>query len=155
MKFIIGVTLSLLFATMMAPLVSTLAFASDSTNDLGLSRPDAVSFELLGRGLVYSINYDRLISDELAVGMGISSSSTSARTANGNYYAGGSVPIDGLPPVVWILSAPLFTAILTAQLGAERCWLEEPVMNTAAKTAFCSSGNLRVFGRRDCRLVGV
>jgi len=61
-----------------------------------LSVPEAVSIELLGRGLLYSVNYDHLLSRNIAVGFGISYwslQSSSKGTFNaffipiyGNYY---------------------------------------------------------------------
>jgi len=41
--------------------------------------PSAVSVEVLGRGLMYSINFDQVLSDELAAGFGYGSVSTDLR----------------------------------------------------------------------------
>lgn len=38
--------------------------------------PDALSVELLGRGLLWSVNYDRVLSDDLAAGFGFGTTGT-------------------------------------------------------------------------------
>ena len=43
-----------------------------------VTNPNAVSVEALGRGLLYSVDYDRVVSDDIVVGVGIGS--TSMRT---------------------------------------------------------------------------
>ncbi len=56
---------------------------------------NAVSLELLGRGILYSLNYDYLIQDNIAIGAGFSNITLSAGTSSasatfiplyGNYY---------------------------------------------------------------------
>jgi hypothetical protein len=41
------------------------------TNNTRASNPSALSLELGGRGLLYSLNFDRVLSDNLAAGFGI------------------------------------------------------------------------------------
>lgn len=57
--------------------------------------PNAVSLEILGRGGLYSLNYDRMLTDDFALGAGFSSYSVSSGNSNakalifpiyGNYY---------------------------------------------------------------------
>lgn len=55
-----------------------LAFTYEANAAEASSRPHAVSVELLGRGLLYSINYDYLINDDIALGAGFSHQSYSA-----------------------------------------------------------------------------
>jgi hypothetical protein len=58
-------------------------------------RPNALSIELLGRGLLYSFNYDRSLSEHFALGVGIAAYSASSNGSSasaviipvyGNYY---------------------------------------------------------------------
>lgn len=59
---------------------TTLSQSSDSAyTDY---RRHSVSLELLGRGLLYSFNYDYLIHDDIAVGAGLSTYSFSSGTSN-------------------------------------------------------------------------
>lgn len=69
--------------------------ATSGEEGTALSRPNALSIELLGRGLLYSFDYDRSISDNFAVGAGIAGYSVSSGSASlslliipvyGNYY---------------------------------------------------------------------
>ena len=54
-----------------AELPPTHSISNDSAAAL-LVKPHAFSIEILGRGGLYSINYDRLVSEQLAVGGGLS-----------------------------------------------------------------------------------
>ncbi len=81
-------------------LISTSAFAKTThvdtdVDNVATERPNAISAELLGRGLLYSINYDRSINENIAVGAGFSYWSLSSYTSKasvlvvplyGNYY---------------------------------------------------------------------
>src|SRR4051812_43194574 len=48
--------------------------ASESihNSNVALDRPNALSLEIMGRGLLYSVDYDRSISYQVALGIGIS-----------------------------------------------------------------------------------
>ncbi len=58
-------------------LSTTMATSSLAGEQTRLSNPNAFGVELLGRGLVYSVFYDRVMSDVTAAGFGIGSVSTS------------------------------------------------------------------------------
>lgn len=71
----------------------------DPALSLPMQRPNTISLELLGRGGLYSLNYDRTLSDKVAVGAGISRYNISAGGASAgawmlpfyaNYYFGKS-----------------------------------------------------------------
>ena len=49
-------------------------------------RRNGMSLELLGRGLLYSLNYDYLITDNLALGAGVASYSFSSGSANSSAW---------------------------------------------------------------------
>jgi len=53
------------------------AMAADSTRTL---KPDAASFEAMGRGLLWSVNYDRTLIDSMAVGLGFGTVGTKTAT---------------------------------------------------------------------------
>jgi len=68
-----------------------------ATEDDVRSRPNVVSIELFGRALVYSLNYDRAVSEQLTLGLGVTSWHVSNRWQDysstvtvvpfyGNYY---------------------------------------------------------------------
>jgi len=59
--------------------------------DVG-ERPQAISFELLGRGLLYSINFDRMVSEKFLVGAGLSAYSISGEGVSSTLFV---VPIFG------------------------------------------------------------
>jgi hypothetical protein len=61
--------------------VSTTAFAS---SDIDADRPSALTFELLGRGGVYSFDYDYAVSEAVAVGAGLSAYSATVDNGAGN-----------------------------------------------------------------------
>ena len=69
--------------------------ASDdsSPESIATERPNAISFELLGRGLLYSIDYDRSLSDSIAVGVGYSSWGVDATSSDGTTYAAATIRI--------------------------------------------------------------
>jgi|GEM_PF-3304992 len=69
---------------------SSLAWGADSKRDgnssassgSSLQNPNAISFELLGRGILYSFNYDRELSQNFALGAGyVSYSATSGSSS--------------------------------------------------------------------------
>ncbi len=71
--------------------------AQDDVNSNDM-RKNGMSLELLGRGLLYSFNYDRMVTDNIAVGMGVSHYSISSGDSNAsawilpvyaNYYVTG------------------------------------------------------------------
>jgi hypothetical protein len=68
-------------ALLMFSLLSSFAYAAGSTE-----RPNAVSFELLGRGLLYSLDYDRQVTDEVAIGIGYSQFGQGEYDKNGVHY---------------------------------------------------------------------
>lgn len=47
-----------------------------------VTNPSAVSVEVLGRGLAYSVDYDQVLNDQLAAGFGLGSFATQFRTAD-------------------------------------------------------------------------
>jgi hypothetical protein len=58
-----------------------------------VTNPNAISFELGGRGLLYSVDFDRVLNENLAVGIGVGTVSTNNSTVGtgvipvyGNYY---------------------------------------------------------------------
>src|ERR1035437_9102883 len=55
--------------------------------------PNAISVELLGRGIAYSINYDRVVSPEIAVGIGFETLSVGASNDNGTQYSAATITI--------------------------------------------------------------
>lgn len=80
------------FLAFLAFSFSAFAYQEEET---ALTRPNIISFELLGRGVLYSFNYDRSINEMFAVGAGISgySASSDGETASlflipvyGNFY---------------------------------------------------------------------
>ncbi|MCO5142048.1 MAG: hypothetical protein M9962_03040 [Oligoflexia bacterium] len=58
-------------------LVTSQDHNSDQENEVSMARRHNLSTELLGRGGLYSFNYDYLLKDELALGLGISNYSIS------------------------------------------------------------------------------
>jgi hypothetical protein len=74
-------------------IASFFAFVTPALADIEMERPNTVSLELLGRGLLYSLDYDRQITKEIAVGGGLSAWSVGATTDNGTTYAAASVVI--------------------------------------------------------------
>lgn len=59
---------------------------ADSVSRSNEPRRHAVSLELLGRGLLYSLNYDYLITDDVAVGAGVSTYSISSGSASASAW---------------------------------------------------------------------
>ncbi len=55
-------------------------------------RPNAISAELLGRGFLYSINYDRSLNESFAIGAGFSYWSVSSFASKASIFA---VPVYG------------------------------------------------------------
>jgi hypothetical protein len=104
-------TLSLAAALVLAALGEISAYAAtnnaDAPNQVATTanenmdskelRKNAMSLELLGRGFLYSFNYDRMLTDNVAVGAGISHYSIGSGDVSagawiiplyGNYYLG-------------------------------------------------------------------
>jgi hypothetical protein len=52
-----------------------------------VTNPNAISFELLGRGLLYSVSYDRVLNDELAAGFGYGGVTTKVGDMSANQTA--------------------------------------------------------------------
>lgn len=65
--------------------VANSAFA-DSGGSSAMERPNSLSFELLGRGLLYSLNYDREVTPEIGVGFGLSFWKVGAHDADNKHY---------------------------------------------------------------------
>ncbi len=72
-----------------APRKITTKNAAPAANQLEANaepRRNAFSLELLGRGLLYSLNYDYLITDDIALGAGVSTYSISAGSASASAW---------------------------------------------------------------------
>lgn len=69
-------TFNRIFAALLF-LASTQAFAEHTR----VTNPNAVTVEFLGRGLMYSVDFDRVVSDDIVAGVGIGS--TSMRNQDG------------------------------------------------------------------------
>jgi hypothetical protein len=65
------------FTCLALMLVSSVALAENTR----VTNPNALSVELLGRGVLYSISYDRVMDDHLAAGFGVGAVPTSSETA--------------------------------------------------------------------------
>ena len=69
----------------------SMAVSAQADTHTRVTNPSAVSLELLGRGFFYSLNFDRVISDDIAVGAGFGTASTDNGSISmipvyGNYY---------------------------------------------------------------------
>jgi len=56
------------------------ADASSSSSELAYSRPNGLSVEILGRAALYSLQYDRMLEENIAIGIGFETISLSAGT---------------------------------------------------------------------------
>ncbi|MGE0615572.1 MAG: hypothetical protein AB7P04_08015 [Bacteriovoracia bacterium] len=73
----------LVYVTLASWMPLSAAFADEVVD---ISKPNVVSVELLGRAVIYSLNYDRLVSDSIALGAGISAYSVSYFGAGNSYF---------------------------------------------------------------------
>ncbi len=55
---------------------------SEESQEAVIARPNMITLEFLGRSLVYSLDYDRRISEHWAIGLGISTWQATVRWAN-------------------------------------------------------------------------
>src|SRR4051812_18289452 len=92
--------MKIVLLALVAVLTSYSAFArtthvETSVDNVAEERPNAIAGELFGRGLLYSINYDRSLNDSFAIGAGFSYWSVSSYYSKtsvvvvpvyGNYY---------------------------------------------------------------------
>jgi len=108
----------------------------DQSELISEPRRNAVSIELLGRGWLYSLNYDHLIFDRLAIGIGASYWNTTSWWSNINYGAT-IIPIYGN----YYFMTGLNRFFLTA--GGDLVFVN-PTLNS--NNVFQSSGGAAVVG---------
>jgi hypothetical protein len=68
--------LSLAVSLVLALALLTLAPRASRAEHVRVTNPNSVNVELLGRGMLYSVSYDRVVTDDLVAGVGFGTTST-------------------------------------------------------------------------------